>query len=207
MKLNARKNRCLLAALCWFLTSGAHADFYSCRDNAGHLITSDQPIPECASKSTQVFQNNGILKNEIPASLTVEQRRAAELKEQQRAKEASHQEDMRREQRYLTAHYPNEASIEIARKQAINSIESKIAAESQSLQTANETLKKNLNAISITQKDQVAKIRELQLKNADLTQSIAESNHLIINYRAEETSVNSQFDATHKRYLEIIPIH
>jgi len=171
------------------------------------LITSDQPIPECASKPTQVFQNNGTLKNEIPASLTVEQRHAAELKEQQRAKDAAQQEDLKREQRYLTAHYPDEASIEIARKQAIKSIESKIATETQSLQAANETLRKNQNAISITPKDQLVKIHELQLKTADLNQTITESSRLIANYRTEEVTVNNQFDATHKRYLEIIPIH
>jgi len=37
-----------------------------------------------------------------------------------------------------------------------------------------------------------------------MTQSIAESTRLIRSYQAEEISVNQQFDATHKRYLEVV---
>lgn len=199
-----KKNLCFFVVFCGFLTTRAYADFYTCKDNSGHVVTSDRPIPECANRPTQIYQDNGILKNQLSAEPTPEQRRMAQLQEQQQAKEAARQEDIKREQRYLLTHYPNEDAIEVARKQAIDAIESKIATETRAIETATEALRKNQNAISLTPQDQPAKIRELQLKGDDLNQFIEESYRLIGNYRTEEVNINQRFDNTHKRYIEII---
>ncbi len=187
------------------LACRAHADIYSCKDNSGHLLTSDRPIPECADKPVQIYNSNGTLKDQIAAPPTPEQRRAAELREQQHLREAQHQEDVKREQLYLTAHYPNEAAIEIARKQEISAIETKIAIETHTLETTTDTLNQSQEELNAIPDNQPAKIRAAQLKVDDLTQSVNESNHLIHNYRQEEVNINRQFDETHRRYLEIIP--
>jgi len=188
-----------------FLTAIAHADFYSCKDSAGRLITSDRPIPECADKVVQVFNSNGTLKDQIAAPLTPEQRHAAELREQQRAKQIQQQEELKHEQRYLTAHYPDETAIETARRQELNGIETKIARETHTIETTTAELNQNQKALDAIPKNQPVKIRAAQLKIDDLTQSINESNHLIASYRQEEVTINRQFDETHRRYLEIIP--
>jgi len=187
------------------LACRAHADIYSCKDNSGHLLTSDRPIPECADKPVQIYNSNGTLKDQIAAPPTPEQRRAAELREQQHLREAQRQEDVKREQLYLTAHYPNEAAIEIARKQEISAIETKIAIETRTLETTTDTLNQSQEELNAIPDNQPAKIRAAQLKVDDLTQSVNESNHLIHNYRQEEVNINRQFDETHRRYLEIIP--
>jgi len=186
------------------LCGTANADFYTCKDGAGHVVSSDRPIPECAEKSTQVFKENGTLKNQLPAPLTPDQRRAIEIQEQQHQKDLQHQEELKREQLFLIAHYPNEGAIETARKKELDAIDVKIAAETRNIETATTTLNNNQRMLPNLQKNQPLKIRETQTKIDDMTQSIAESTRLIRSYQAEEISVNQQFDATHKRYLEVV---
>lgn len=200
-----RKSCGMAAIVLLFLSCGAQADFYTCKDNAGHIITSDRPIPECAAKPLQVYQNNGVLKTEIAGPMTAEQRKSAELQEQQRSKEKQRTEEIKREQRYYTAHYPNEDAIEAAREDAIHAVESKITTETHVLDAATKALNQNQKALAATPPNQPARIHEFQLKIDDLNQSIQESGRLIHNYRAEEASINRQFDDTHKRYLEIVP--
>jgi hypothetical protein len=201
----AKKYYLITIVLGLSLTSTAHADIYSCKDSAGRLITSDRPIPECADKTEQIFNNNGTLKDQLAAPPTPEQRHATELREQQRVKEAQQQEEIKREQRYLTAHYPNENAIETARKQAIEAIEAKIIRENHAIEMTTKTLNQQQEVLDAIPQNQPVKIRAAQLKVDDLTQSINEANHLIASYRQEEVNVNRQFDETHRRYLEIIP--
>ena len=139
-KIMAKTPSLFLANLFLLLSCSARAEFYTCKDNAGHVISSDRPIPECADKSTQVFKANGSLKGQLAAPPTPEQRKAAEIQEQQRQKEAQHQENLRREQLFLVAHYPNEDAIEAARKRELDAIAVKITAETRNIATATATL-------------------------------------------------------------------
>ncbi len=202
MIFRAKKSGSLFALLGLILATSARADFYTCKDSTGHLITSDRPIPECNDKAEQVYKDNGALKNQLPSA---EQRHLLQQQEQQRAADELKQEALKREQRYLTAHYPNEGSIEAARQKAIGIVESKIAAEVKNVHVNTEELNKNETLFNVTPKNQSAKIHELQMKKDDLNQSINESTRLIENYKTEEIKINQQFEATHKRYLEIIP--
>ncbi|PRC91564.1 DUF4124 domain-containing protein [Solimicrobium silvestre] len=184
--------------------ASAHADIYSCKDSAGHMITSDRPIPECANRSTQIYGNNGSLKQEFAAELTPEQKRAAELKEQQRVKEAQQQEQLKKEQRYLIAHYPNEQSVEIARHQAVDVLEAKIKVEKHLIEVTTAALNKNREEQLHIPQNQTNKIIAAQNQEDDLAQTIEHSEHLIHNYQIEEIKINLQFDETHRRYLEIV---
>jgi len=200
----AKPTHLLLVISALLPSSRANADFYSCKDSSGHVISSDRPIPECADKSTQIFKENGTLKSQIAAPLTPEQRRAAAIQEQQHQKEAQHQEELKQEQLFLIAHYPNESAIEAARKREIDAIDTKIATETRNIETATTALNNNQKMLPNLPKTQTLKIRETQTKIDDMTQSIQESTRLIHSYQAEEISVNKQFDATHKRYLEVV---
>lgn len=186
------------------LSVRANADFYTCKDNSGHVISSDRPIPECADKSTQVFKENGTLKAHIPAPPTPEQRKAAEIQEQQREKDAQHQEELKREQLFFISHYPNENAIELARTRELDAINAKIAIETRNLESATAILNNNQKMLPNVPKNQVAKIRETQARIDDMTQSVQESTRLIHSYQAEAANINQQFDATHKRYLEVV---
>lgn len=184
--------------------SNTYADVYRCKDGTGHLITSDRPISECADKATQVYTNSGVFKDQLPGALTPEQKVAAELQEQQRVKESQEQAVRRKEQQYLTTHYPAEQDIEIARQRELDAIDKKIAAEKQSIEVATEALANNQRMQTHLPKTQNDKLFDAQMKADDLKQTIQQSNHLIQHYTAAKTGINRQFDETHKRYLELV---
>ena len=190
------------------LASGqAQADFYSCKDNNGHLITSDRPIPECADKSTQIYRNNGILKAEIAGALTPEQRRTAELQQQQREAAARQAEADRKEQRYLLAHYPTEQDVELERKKALDAVQAKIAAEKKNIAINTDAMNKVHTELTQLPKDQLVQINQKKNKEDDLKLTIAQSQKLILRYQTDEQSINREFDETHKRYIELITNH
>lgn len=188
---------CLLPMLCL-------ADVYSCKDSAGQLLTSDRPIPECADKLVRVSKDNGVLINQIAPPLTPAQRQAAELQEQQRAKEASQKEYLLHEQRFMVAHYPDEQSIETARKTEIDGLEIRIATEKNNVEKSSATLEQTKAMLPGIPATNPLKINETKMKIADLTLGIQESNRLIQNYQKEEVKINQHYDATHKRYVEIM---
>jgi len=192
--------------LCLLLPTHARADFYSCKDNAGHLVTSDRPIPECADKPVSVFKDNGMLKTQIATPLNAAQRKAAELQEQERAKEQLNKENLNREQRFLVAHYPNLQAIESARKKELDVIESKIANEKHNIETATTALEQDQTAMPGLAKANPGKVNETKMRIANNTLAIQESNRLLHSYQIEENNVNQQYDEMHKRYVEIVPV-
>jgi len=181
-----------------------HAEIFSCKDSAGRLITSDRVMPECADKTTRVYTNSGVLKEKLSDALTAEEKRAAELKEQQRAQEAREQEQQRKEQRYLTAHYPTENDIELARKKELKALEAKIAAEQQTIAEATQALNSNHRALTRLSKNQQEQLMHALAKEDDFKQTIRQSNSLIQRYNAEKVNINRRFDATYQRYIELI---
>jgi len=193
--------RLFLLVFLAFQVVNAHADIFMCKDSSGHLITSDRAVPECTDKTTQVYTNSGVFKDQLPGVVTSEQKRAAELQEQRRAQEALEQEKQRKEQRYLMAHYPSEQDVDIARKKELSAIETKIATEQQTIQEATEAIN-NYHREQV----QLPKNQNGKLMDAidELRQTIGQSNRLIERYTAEKASVNRKFDETHKRYIEVL---
>lgn len=202
-----KRNRIVAPFFCVLVSSQAHADFFSCKDNAGHLITSDRPIPECADKSTQIYKNNGMLRTEMSGALTPEQRRNAELQEQQRASATKQAELSKKEQRYLSAHYPTEQDVELERKKALDLVELKIIAEKKNIATTTDAFNKMHAELIQLPKNQASKINEKKNKEDDLKLTITQSEKLIQRYQTEEININHDFDETHKRYSELISNH
>jgi hypothetical protein len=201
--MNKIQHLCLSIVMS-LLFSNAHADIYRCKDSAGRLITSDKAVPECADKTTLVYSNNGALKVQLPGALTPEQKRAADLQEQQRIKENLAQEQKKKEQRYLLAHYPTEQDVESARQKELDAIDTKIASEKQVIAQTTETLNKKQNKQPQLRKNQTDNLMSPPKTKDDLNEMIQQSNRLIQHYLAEKVETNRRFDETHKRYLEIV---
>lgn len=186
------------------LTTHAAAEIYTCKDSNGHLLTSDRPIPECANKSTQVFTNNGTLKTQLSAPLTSQQRQAAEVLAQHTTEQLRQQRDLERERRFLAAHYPNEAAIELARQKQLTGISDKMAAENQSIKAATEAINQSKAALLRVPGNQPSKRIDLQLGIDSLQQTIRESARLVQDYEQQLHTINRDYDLTHARYLELM---
>lgn len=198
--------RLSLLAIPLFLILSAHAyaEIYRCRDSAGRLITADRIMPECADKTTQVYTNSGVLRRQLPGPITAEQRRAAELEEQQRIKQIQQQIQEQKEKRYLTTHYPTEQAIEVARQKELDVVEEKIGEEKKTIEVTTEALTKNRQGQARLSKKQTEELSRAQNEEEQLVQTIQQSERMIQRYQVEKTKVNHQFDETRKRYLEIV---
>jgi hypothetical protein len=109
-----------LLALFASLPLGANAQhIYSCRDKSGRMITSDQPIPECANLPMQERSKGGLLLKDIPAPLTPEQQAAADQAAKQRLEEEDEARDQHRKDLLLMSTYSDEQSIEVARTRSL----------------------------------------------------------------------------------------
>lgn len=114
------------AALASTVDAAAQTTIYTCRDRNGRTITSDRPIPECADRAMRELGPSGIVKREIAAPLTPEQRRAKEIDDRNRKLAEEAAREKRRRDAALLAAYSNEAQIEGARRRALADAEDSI---------------------------------------------------------------------------------
>ena len=52
---------------------------YMCKDATGKTITSDRPIPECADRAVKELDKNGVIRREVSAPPTAEEKKQAKL--------------------------------------------------------------------------------------------------------------------------------
>jgi len=99
-------------------SAGAQNSIYTCRDQYGKTLTSDQPIANCAGVMRELGPS-GIVKREIAAPLTADQQRQKDADD--RAKRAADEaaREKRRRDTALLAAYQNSDQIEAARKRAL----------------------------------------------------------------------------------------
>ncbi|WP_085315210.1 hypothetical protein [Derxia lacustris] len=174
---------------------------YSCRDAAGRLISSDQPIPECLNREQRVLNRDGSLRRTIEAPLTPEQR--AQRAEQQRreAEEERAREAARQRDRVLLSSFSNLDSLELARKRAL--------AESESM------LEISQNRLVALEKEKLAIQAEFEFYkktqppaalNAKLEENARSRDFelALMQRRNEEIArINARFDADRTRFKQL----
>lgn len=191
------------AVLCGMLVScAAHAEIYMCKDASGRTLTSDRPIPECSDRALKVFGNNGIVRREIPAPLTAEQKRQKELDEEKRKAEVAAAEEQKRQDRALLARFKSEADIEAVRKRDQEMFHDQIKREQVSIAAAEKRLQEG-RAEAAKHKDAKALPARLQQKIDESQQSIDDSKKLIAAHEAEIAQIGAKFDQTLKRFREL----
>ena len=108
---NERRRRIRHCLLCLTapLAGGAwaaDAPIYSCVDANGKKLTSDRPIPECATREQKLHNADGSLRKIVPPTPTADERAEAEAAERAPpAERAARQEAVRRD-RNLVLRYP-----------------------------------------------------------------------------------------------------
>lgn len=109
------------------------AGIYTCTDANGKRLTSDRPIRECLAREQLLLNRDGSVRQRIPPSMTAEERAEYEARERARAEQRAAIADAGRRDRNLLQRYPNEASHQRAREQALNTVRLAIRASEQRL--------------------------------------------------------------------------
>lgn len=181
----------------------ACADIFRCTNAAGKQITSDRPIPECQNRATKIYKNNGIFKTEVAPPLTPEQKKKLEQDSERRKAEQLAEEEQKREERYLNAHFRSEADIEIARKRAVDALEDKRKLAFEQLNTINQNITQMQVDLNKSKKSS-SEYDLLRQRADDLSQSVLNNRMVIAFYDQEILRTHKEYDETLARYKKYV---
>jgi hypothetical protein len=201
-----RTLRTAIVPLSLFALSIAHAQttyLYLCKDAGGRTFTSDRPIPECANRAVKQLDRTGMVRHEIPAPLTPEQKREQKLKEDQAKADALALEEQKQNDRLILARYPKEKDIEGARARALDLVREYIKRDTTDVTALEKTLAQTQAKANAKPKRAGTPSSAVTRKIDDVEQAIQAARKGVQEREAELVQINLKFDETLKRYREI----
>lgn len=175
---------------------------FICKDASGKTLTSDRPIPECADRAVKQMDRSGIVRREIAAPLTAEQRRQKQAEEEKKKAEEIAVAERKQADRAILARYRNEGDIETARKRTIEMVHEQIKRESASLAAAEQRKKEaHAEAAKLNSKSDITPALAQRLEESDA--AVAGIRKKIREYEIEAAQLDEKFAATLKRYREL----
>ena len=180
----------------------AHAQIIMCKDAAGKTHTSDRPIMECADRSVREFGKSGVLRREIPAPLTAEQKRQKQLDEEKRKQEQAALAEQKQADSAMLTRFGSEADIEIARKRTLEIVEEQLKRQTETIAAA-EKRHQEVQAEIAQVKDPKNMPPGLHSRSEESGKSLHNEKQKLQDYKSEIVQINSKFDATLVRYREV----
>ncbi|MFC5473343.1 DUF4124 domain-containing protein [Paraherbaspirillum soli] len=194
--------RCLFFCSAGLLPLLADAQIFTCKDAAGRTITADHAMPECADRKVVELSKAGVLKREIPAPLTPEQKRQQLIVDEQRRIEAAAEEQKRQQDRALLARYRSESDIAASRHYYLQLSQDLIKQDQVSIEDAQSQLAA-ANTEAEFYKHRKTLPFELRSKMDDANRTIERSRKNMVDHQAELGRINARFDETLKRFREL----
>ncbi len=108
-------------------------EIYVCIDSKGRKITSDRPIGECLDREQKVMGTGGTVKRVVGPNLTAREAVAQEEAQKREAEEQARQIEERRRDRALLMRYPNQATHDRERAEALAQVDEVIRASQANL--------------------------------------------------------------------------
>lgn len=172
--------------------AGKPGTIYSCIDANGKRLTSDRPIPECASRDQRLLNADGSVRQVVPPVPTADERAAIEARQQEEALARAQQREAIRRDRNLLQRFPNEAAHHKAREAALESTRKGLRVSESRL----EALEKERKPLMDEQEFYVGKQLPLKLKQSiDANDAATEAQrNLIQNQKAEQVRVIKLYD-------------
>lgn len=193
----------VLAALGIAAAHGAQAQIYRCKDANGRTITADRPMPECGDRPIQELNKNGMVRREIPAPMTAEERRRKEAEEEQKRKQDAVREEQQRADRAILARYRNEAEIEATRKRALDVVQQHLQRETAGFAALDKERKLAQAEVDAFAQKKEKPTAVATARLAQSNRSASEAKQRIAEQEAEIAKINEKFDATVKRFREL----
>ncbi|WP_395822536.1 DUF4124 domain-containing protein [Collimonas sp.] len=181
----------------------AHGQIFTCKDATGRTVTGDHPMPECADRKIVELSKTGVVKREIPAPLTAEQKRQQQLLEDKRKAETV-AEDLRRQQdRALLARYRSEGDIEDSRRYYLSLSQDLVKRDQAMIDDARNQLKA-ANTEAEFYKNRKTLPAELRNKMDEANRAISANQKSMADHQAEMARINGKYDETLKHYRELV---
>jgi uncharacterized protein YifN (PemK superfamily) len=194
----------LFAALAAGLTLSfpAMATLYKWVDNHGTTHYGETIPPEYADKDHQVLNKEGrVIRSE--EVMTPERRRAKELEDAKKRKEAEAALEQKRHDKTLINIYNSADEIDLARDRNVKQIDARINAINASIKTANDnllSLQAEADNYAKTNRKIPASLQQ-DLKNAQ--KRLAKYQHDVAAPQAEKAALEARYAADKARYIEL----
>jgi hypothetical protein len=184
--------------LAWVLVSGigeaSAQSIYTCVDGKGRQQTSDRPIPECVDREQRELNSSGTVRRHLGPTLTAQEQVLAEEKARKANTEQNRRVEARRRAIALLARYPDQASHERVRAEALVQFEdavrvatkhiAELGLQRKPLDTEMEFFKRNPAKAPLPLK------RQLEENDANVTLQ----KRFIADQEAEKNRVQTRFD-------------
>jgi chromosome segregation ATPase len=191
----------MLCVLCCMTAPwSAHAQIFVCKDGSGRTISSDRPIPECTNRAVRELGSSGLIRREIPAPLTAEEKRQKQLQDEKLKAATAIAEEQRKSDRAIMARYQNEADIDIARKRSIDLIQEQIRRGSASIALFEKQWKQAQVETESYKSKQAIPPPELHNRLEQAEQTIKQETKTIQEHEAEIAQINARYDQTLRRF-------
>ena len=174
---------------------------YSCVAPDGRKLTSDRPIPECATREQRLHNPDGSVKSLLPPSMSMEEKTLLEQRERKLAAQRAAQQDAIRRDRNLMIRYRNEAAHREARESALDDVNKAMQASERRIKELAAERKPLLDEAEFYKgKPMPGKLRQ----QLDANEVAAEAQRVLVeNQKAEVVRVNKVFDLELQRLKKL----
>jgi hypothetical protein len=183
----------ILIASMFTVTSAQAQQIYSCTDSNGKRLTSDRPLPECATREQRVLNADGSVKKVLSPTLTAEEATQQEARDRAAAAARSAQQDAVRRDRNLTNRFPTEQAHAKARADALNDVRKAVESSERRMAALAAERKPLISEAEFY----VGKPLPLKLKQAlDANDATTDAQRTLIqNQQVETVRINALYDA------------
>jgi hypothetical protein len=191
--MTLRVKALLLAALS-LGSAAAWSQIYTCVDAKGRKLTSDRPIAECIDREQRELNTSGTVRRTVKPTMTAEEQRIFDDKQKAEAEDKARIAEDKRKDRALLTRYPNRASHDKERTEALGQVDDvmkaatrrigELAAQRKDINTELEFYKKDPSKAPLSLKRQIE----------DNDNSVAVQKRFILDQEGEKKRINVRFD-------------
>jgi hypothetical protein len=167
---------------------------YTCIDAKGRRLTSDRPIIDCIDREQRELSPQGRVVRRIGPSLTAAERAAEEEKARRAAEERNRLAEEKRHDRALLVRYPDRATHDNERSQAIASIEEVINTAHGHLVELGAERKKLEQELEFYKGDAAKAPPSWRRKMQENDENVAAQERFIANQEEEKKRISARFD-------------
>jgi len=172
---------------------------YTCTDARGRTLTADRPIADCNDREQRELSPSGLTRRKIEPTYSARELAEREDRAREAAVQAARATDERRRERALLVRYPNAASHDRERNEALVQVDAVIQAAKKRVAELGEDRKKIDEELEFYKHDTSKAPGAVRRKLEDNTQSLAVQNRFITEQEEEKKRVNARFDEERAR--------
>jgi hypothetical protein len=186
--------KALAIAALWLGSTAAWSQIYTCVDAKGRKLTSDRPIPECIDREQKELNTSGTVRRTVKPVMTAEEQRIFDDKQKAEAEEKARIAEEKRKDRALLTRYPNRASHDRERAEALGQVDIVMKAAARRIEEL-AGQRKDINVeMEFYKKDPSKAPFSLKRQIEDNENSVAVQKRFILDQEGEKKRINMRFD-------------